>query len=416
MSTTIDPRDTSDDPAWRDRAVLHVDIDAFFAAVEQLDHPEWRGLPVIVGGDPSGRGVVSTASYEARRFGVGSAMPAARAAILCPDAIWAPPRFDRYRELSDAVFAILRSVSPRVQPVSVDEAFLDVTPGRFRHDHPVAIARDIREQVCALGLTVSVGVATNKTIAKIASDHEKPDGLTVVPPGSEAAFLSPLPVETMSGIGPKTAQRLRTLGIRTLGELAALDEMTATSLLGSGGAVLTARAGGDDPRPVRTGDEVKSVSNERTFPVDIRDSDELRTALTLLSAKVASRLRRKGHAGRTVTVKLRFSDFTTRTASRTLSAPIDTEHLIRDTADALLMQLWSAGIGVRLLGVGVTGFEPIPEQLSVFSEVDEESDGDTDAAHRLAQGLDAIRQRFGPDALRFGSALPRTTDPESTEE
>jgi len=189
---------------WEGRAILHVDLDAFFAAVEQLDHPEYRGKPVIVGGDPSRRGVVSTCSYEAREYGVRSAMPSARAAQLCPHAIWAASRFGRYHEMSQAVFALLRDETPHVQPVSVDEAFLDVTQGDFSTEHPVAIARRVRARVAELGLTLSVGVATSKTVAKIASDHDKPDGLTVVCPGSEAAFLAPLPVRDMSGIGPKT--------------------------------------------------------------------------------------------------------------------------------------------------------------------------------------------------------------------
>ncbi len=204
--------------AWEGRAILHVDLDAFFAAVEQLDHPEWRGRPVIVGGDPSRRGVVSTCSYEARLFGVRSAMPSARAAALCPQAVWAKPSFGRYHEMSQAVFAIFRDETPLVQPVSVDEAFLDVTQGAYAAEHPVAIARRIRERIAVLGVTGSVGVATSKTVAKIASDHDKPDGLTVVCPGDEAAFLAPLPVRDMSGVGPRTAERLASLGVKTLGD------------------------------------------------------------------------------------------------------------------------------------------------------------------------------------------------------
>lgn len=391
---------------WKGRAILHVDLDAFFAAVEQLDHPEWRGKPVIVGGSPTGRGVVSTASYEARRFGVRSAMPSARAAKLCPDAIWAPSRFDRYREMSSAVFAIFRDESPLVQPVSVDEAFIDVTPGRGRSEHPVAVARRIRARVSELGLTASVGVATSKTVAKIASDHDKPDGLTVVCPGDEQTFLDPLPVRDMSGIGPKSAERLGTLGIRTLGDLAALDDTTARQLLGSHGVGLVARARGIDDRSVHDNDPAKQVSNERTFSTDIRTAEELGTALAGLAAKVAQRLRRKGLAGRTVTVKLRFSDFTTRTAQRTLPAPTDDDAVFGEVARELMRTMWNPGVGVRLLGVGMSGFDAASEQMSLLTDdLPEETASRRRTSPELVKGIDAIRDRFGDDAVRFGKEL-----------
>lgn len=389
--------------AWTGRAILHVDLDAFFAAVEQLDHPEWRGKPVIVGGDPSRRGVVSTASYEARVFGVRSAMPSARAAALCPGAIWAPARFSRYREISNAVFEIFRSESPLVQPVSVDEAFIDVTPGSHSAEDPIAIAERIRSRIAELGVTASVGVATSKTVAKIASDHDKPDGLTVVRPGEEEAFLAPLPVRDMSGIGPKSAERLRQLGIRTLGDLAALDEQTALTVFGSHGPTLVLRARGIDERPVHENDPAKQVSKERTFASDIHDADELRSVLDSLSAQVGRRLRTKGVAGRTVQVKLRFSDFTTRTARRTMPQPSDDERVFGRVARELLSSHWSPGVGVRLLGVGVSGFEERGQQLTFQDATDEPvahaSDGE------LVRGIDAVRERFGEDALRFGKDL-----------
>ncbi len=194
--------------AWSGRAVLHVDLDAFFAAVEQLDHPEWRGRPVIVGGDPGKRGVVSTASYEARVFGVHSAMPSVRAAHLCPDAIWVGGSFERYRDVSAQVFDIFRTEAAVVQPVSIDEAFLDVTPGRYAGDHPIEVARRIRARIAEIGITGSVGVAASKTVAKIASDYRKPDAITVVWPGTEREFLAPLPVRALSGIGPRSAESL----------------------------------------------------------------------------------------------------------------------------------------------------------------------------------------------------------------
>jgi DNA polymerase-4 len=389
---------------WVGRAVLHVDLDAFFAAVEQLDHPEWRGKPVIVGGDPTRRGVVSTASYEARRFGVRSAMPSMRAAALCPDAIWAPARFDRYREMSNAVFEIFRSESPGVQPVSVDEAFIDVTPGRHADEHPVAVARRIRRRIAELGITASAGVASSKTVAKIASDHDKPDGLTVVCPGQEAAFLAPLPVRDMSGIGPRTADRLVSLGVKTLGDLAALDDATAVEVLGSHGPGLVMRARGIDARPVRRNEPAKQVSNERTFATDVRDAAELDAIVDMLAAKVGQRLRRKGMAGRTVTIKVRFSDFTTRTVQRTLPAATDDELEFGPIARALLHSTWSPGVGVRLLGVGVSGFEERGEQLSLDAaepEVSARPHGE------LVRGIDAVRERFGDDAVRYGRDLMR---------
>jgi len=390
--------------------VLHVDLDAFFAAVEQLDHPQWRGRPVIVGGDPSRRGVVSTCSYEARMFGVCSAMPSARAAALCPDAVWAPPRFDRYREISRAVFAAFRDETPLVQPVSVDEAFLDVTPGAYGAEHPVAIARRIRARVSRLGITGSVGVATSKTVAKIASDHDKPDGLTVVCPGDEGEFLAPLPVRDMSGVGPRTAERLSSLGVKTLGDLARLDEPTAREVLGSHGPGLVLRARGVDPREVRDNDPAKSVSAERTFATDVRTPSEVHGALESLAAKVGRRLRRNGLAGRTVTVKVRFSDFTTRTVRRTLSSPTDDDREFGSVAKELLREAWSPGVGLRLLGVGISGFEQRAEQLDLLSgEHPEAPDASrlrsSHSREGLVRGIDAVRERFGDDALKLGREL-----------
>ncbi len=403
----MEPRPPSDTclPEWTGRAILHVDLDAFFAAVEQLDHPEWRGKPVIVGGDPTRRGVVSTASYEARVFGIHSAMPSMRAASLCPDAIWAPPRFARYKELSDAVFAIFRDESPRVQPVSVDEAYLDVTPGGYSTENPIAIARRIRERVAMLGLTCSVGISASKTVSKIASEHDKPDGLTVVRPGEEAAFLAPLPVRSLPGIGPQTAVRLGALGIRTLGQLAQLDLKTAETLFGSHGADIVERAAGLDRRPVRPNDPAKSVSNERTFAEDIRDPVEVRRALDSLAAKVGSRVRKKGLAGRTVTIKVRFTDFSTRTVRRTIDTPTDDEGVFGPIAQALLKEAWSPGVGLRLLGVGLSGFESKALQLDLLDTADQ--DDHPAESNRLLHGIDAVKERFGEGAVTSGRELDR---------
>ena len=396
---------------WSGRAVLHVDMDAFFAAVEQLDHPEWRGRPVIVGGSSTGRGVVSTASYEARAFGIHSAMPSVQAARLCPDAIWARPRFDRYREFSHLIREIFLSVTPRVEQVSIDEAYLDVTPAPHDPLDPVEVARGIQQRVDALGLSCSAGVATSKTVAKIASDRDKPHGITVVRPGQERAFLSPLPVVLLPGVGGTTASRLREAGIRTIGDLAALDEPTATALLGSAGPTLAARAQGVDPRSVSGETDAKSVSHERTFPADIRGRDEVDAVLRGLVSDVASRLRRGGQQGRTLTVKLRYGDFTTKTASTTLTGPTDLESVLLPAARSALHRVWSPGTGLRLLGFGVSGLGRADEQLDLLEGGQEPR---TERARSLARSVDAVRERFGSDAISFGSRT-RRQDPDETE-
>ena len=392
---------------WVGKAIMHLDMDAFFAAVEQLDHPEWRGKPVIVGGSPDGRGVVSTASYEAREFGVHSAMPSARAARLCPDAIWAPSRFDRYHELSQTVREILRGVSPHVQPVSVDEAFVDITPSKVRYRCPVDVAKETQERVAELGITCSIGLGTSKTVAKIASDYEKPQGLTVVWPGEEAAFLAPLPVGALSGIGSKSESRLARVGIRTLGRLATLEEEDAIAVFGSHGPQLVRRAQGIDPRAVHRNEAAKSVSNEQTFGEDVRDAQEIRAIITSLSERVGTRLRRKGMAGRTVNLKIRFADFTTKTAQRTLERVVCDDATITEVALTLLEGVWSEGVGVRLLGVGVSHFDDVGEQMDLLAK--EEDQVTRKRSDALSEGLDAVRERFGSSAIARG--MRRSTRP-----
>ncbi len=388
---------------WQGRAILHVDLDAFFAAVEQLDHPEWRGRPVIVGGDPKHRGVVATASYEARAYGVHSAMPSARAAHLCPDAIWTRGSFERYREVSKEVMSILEDVTPLVEPVSIDEAYLDVTPGRYSDEHPVRVAEDIRSRIAKLGITASVGLGTSKTVAKIASDHMKPDALTIVWPSEEASFLAPLPVSRMSGIGPQTARRLTRHGVRTLGDLAGLDPESATAVLGPDGPKWTRRATGVDERPVGGRSQAKSVSNERTFLNDLRTPEQVNRELERLASRVTERLTAKGLSGRTVTLKLRFSDFTTRTVRHTLPAPTDDARVVAACARELLSSAWTPGVGLRLLGVGVSGFADRAIQLDLLAPPSQHEP--SRAREKLVAGVEAVRRRFGPDALRFGSDL-----------
>lgn len=405
LIVTMDAKQIDSVRPWQGPAILHVDLDAFFAAVEQLDHPEWRGKPVIIGGSPKGRGVVSTASYEARRYGIRSAMPAARAARLAPDdAIWARPRFERYKAVSAQVFAIFQAATPFIQPLSIDEAFLDVTPGTHGMQDPVKIAVRIAEEISQLGITCSVGVASCKTVAKIASDFNKPCGLTVVYPGQEASFLAALPIGSLSGIGPRTTARLSAMGIATLGELASLDEVTASEVLGPHGDILVRHAAGLDKSKVQRRKTAKSISNERTFPADIRDARQVDSALEMLAAKVTARLRKKKVTGGTVHIKVRFSDFTTRTIQRSLSSNTEDERRIADVAKDLLRQIWSEGVGVRLLGVGITGLSACNEQLDLFIGNETPGEHRRSDRDRLLKEVDAIRERFGDDAIRRGAA------------
>ena len=343
------------------RHIIHADLDAFYAAVEQLDNPELRGLPVLVGGRPEGRGVVATASYEARRFGVHSAMPMATAVRQCPDGIIVRPRFDRYREMSVKVMDIFRKVTEVIQPVSLDEAYLDVTEAAADRS-PIAIAIDIKERVSAeTGLTVSVGLGSGKTVAKIASDLQKPDGLVVVPAGDEADFLAPLAVGKLLGVGPKSAARLHDEGVNTIGQLAAMPDAWFARHFGKRGDSIRDHARGIDHDPVQTSREAKSISAETTFAEDLPgNSDDERAELLAiverLSGRVARSLSGKGMYGRTVTVKMRLSDFTTFTRQTTLPSPTDDEAAIVSTAWMLLERELAPDRAFRLLGVGVSGF------------------------------------------------------------
>lgn len=392
--------------AWRGRAIGLLDLDAFFASVEQLDHPEWRGRPVIVGGDADRRGVVSTASYEARAFGVHSAMPSAQARRMCPDAVWAPPRHGRYREMSDKVMVCIADETPYVEPVSIDEAFFDVTPGRFSHDDPVSICRRIAARVGELGVTCSMGLSTSKTTSKIASERNKPNGITVVYPGTEAAFLAPFSVRALSGVGPKTCEALERLGIRTLGQLAAANPAELEARLGAVGPRLVARAAGDDPSPVAelaAPEEVKSVSSERTFARDLVGADEVASAVRYIASLTARRLRAKGLRGRTVTLKCTFRYGETRTARTTLPRRTDDERALADAGLDLLGRVWSEGTPVRLLGIGVSNWDDAPVQLGLFDDADEA--GAEEARGRLSEATDALRRRFGAAAAMYGSEL-----------
>ena len=393
--------------AWDGPAIGLLDLDAFFASVEQLDHPEWRGLPVIVGGDADRRGVVSTASYEARRFGVHSAMPAAQARRLCPQAIWTHGRFDRYREVSAQVMDFLLDETPLVEQVSIDEAFFDVTPGRYSRESPVEICRRVQGRVAALGVTCSIGLGTSKTVAKIASEADKPRGLTVIAPGSEEAFLAPLPVRAMSGIGPAAEAALARVGVRTLGALARADGALLARALGSQAESLRIRAAGLERSLVgeRARErEAKSVSNERTFARDLTDADAVRSALDAICALVGRRLRRKGLRGRTVSVRVKTDFRTARSAQVALDVPVDDEVDIVPVARRLLAQVWRPGMPVRLIGVGVSDFsEPVARQLDLFE--DPALERRRESLRRLHAATDEVRDRFGDASVAFGRDL-----------
>ena len=358
--------------------IIHADLDAFFASVEQLDTPELRGRPVVVGGSPQSRGVVAAASYEARAFGIRSAMPMSTALRLCPEAVRVPPRFERYAEISRQVMEIFRRWTPLVEPVSLDEAFLDVTDAvdkglRDSRAGPTgveAIAQDIKERVRQeVGLTVSVGVASSRSVAKIASDLGKPDGLVLVPPGTERQFLAPLPVRSLWGVGPKTAERLAAESITTIGGLAERSEGWARALFGERGVYLVHLARGIDDSPVVAERETKSVSSETTFPSDVGDLRALEGSLRELAEETAERLRRHGLKGRTVKIKLRLADFTTFTRQSTLAHSTDAADAIYDEAARLLTREVTAGRRFRLLGVGVSSFAPEgdADQPALFS-------------------------------------------------
>jgi DNA polymerase-4 len=349
------------------RAIVHLDLDAFFAAVEVLERPDLAGKPVLVGGSPTGRGVVTSASYPARAFGIRSAMPMYRAVQLCPEAVIVAPRFRAYRDYSQRVMGILHAAANTVEQMSIDEACLDLTNQIEAWEEAAVMAARIQRQVREeVGLSASLGVAANKLAAKVASDRDKPGGLTVVPPGEEAAFLAPLPVRVLWGIGPVTASKLAAMGIETVGQLAQQPESELALLFGRHGGAMARRAQGIDRRPVVTAREVKSVSQERTFDHDISDAQILQTQLKRLSTGVARRLQRKEMAAGTIAIKVRYGDFSTFSRQMRLMAPTDDEHEIYRAALVLWERAWQSGRPVRLLGVGGRDLAEPTGQLSFW--------------------------------------------------
>ena len=352
------------------RHVLHADLDAFYAAVEVLDNPDLAGKAVMVGGDPENRGVVATASYEARAFGVHSAMPMRTAVRLCPHGIIVHPRFDRYRQLSRAVMDVFHEFTELVEPLSLDEAYLDITELVDAGRLPLAVALELKSRVHEnTGLTLSVGAGTSKSVAKVASDLHKPDCLIVVAPGEEREFLAPLAVGKLWGIGPKTGQRLKADGIETIGDLAAQSTGWFQRRFGKRALDVRAKALGEDREQVHTERESKSVSAESTFATDLSGEDNLYPQLTRLAGRVAQHLEGKQLKGKTVTVKARLADFTTFTRQTTLPYPTGSGDVILETAWRLFSRELTPERSFRLLGVGVSGFTEEEEfQLPLFGE------------------------------------------------
>jgi len=386
-----------------ERTILHCDLDAFYASVEQRDHPEYRGKPVIVGGGPTERGVVSAASYEARKFGVHSAMPLREAGKRCPHGIFVPGNFEAYEVASDAVMALFAERTPLVEPISLDEAFLDITGTAHLFGGPEACARDLKRAVLQdVGLVLSVGMASNKLCAKVASDLRKPDGFVIVPRGGEAAFLAPLPLARLWGVGPKTRAVLEDLGMRTVGDLATADPALLEARLGEHGSTIALRAKGidEDRDVVADPGDPKSIGHAHTFDRNTLDRAQIESTLLRLAEGVGRRLRKHVLRGRTVELQLRVAPFETRTRQRTLAEPTSDDLAIFETARALLRDALAADRDagrvspVRLIGVTMSGLVG-GEQLDLFTGA---------RMSRLNAALDAVRTRFGDDALDRASA------------
>ena len=391
------------------RKILHFDLDAFYCAVEEQRHAELKGAPFAVGGRPESRGVVASCSYAARQFGIRSAMGMAQAVRLCPQLRILPPDMRAYGQVSMRVMEILHSVTPLVEQISIDEAFLDVTE---RREYATELARMLQSQVEeTLGLPSSLGVATNKLVAKIATDVGKaavqsgdyPRAIQVVPPGREAEFLAPLPVDALWGVGPRTRERLAEIGIHKVGDVLAAAPEELARQFGKLGHDLQRQAQGVDQRPVVTEREAKSISQETTFAQDVVDTETLRRALRQQAAEVGVRLRRNSLAARTVTVKLRWADFTTRTRQTTVAQPLDDEDEIARIALDLLTALRPGGTAVRLIGVGCSGLVAAVRQMSIF---DLPADAEAQAKEeQLSEAVQMLRKRFGADAIKRGSEL-----------
>lgn len=383
------------------RKILHIDLDAFYCAVEEQRNPNLAGKPFAVGGQPHQRGVVSSCSYVARQYGVRSAMAMKLALKLCPDLIVVPPEFKDYSMTSKKVMDILHQIAPLVEQISIDEAFLDIsdltTPAE-------TIASQLQTRIKnELGLPCSIGIASNKLIAKMATEAGKacakkpdpPNAITIVPPGDERKFITPLPTSALWGVGPKTAQRLEEMGIKTVGEIAASPESALIRVFGKHGRELVYRSHGIDDRPIITSHEIQSVSQETTFAQDISDEENLRKTLSILTGAVAKRLRDNNLYGVTVKIKIRWPDFTTLTRQITLTQPTNRDSEIISAVTNLFEKVWQKGKKVRLLGVGVSGLKSPARQMG-FWETGFEKE------HKLLEAIDYLQKRFGKKAIHRG--------------
>lgn len=389
------------------RLIFHVDMDAFFAAIEQRDNPELKGKPVIIGSLPGTRGVVSTASYEARIYGVGSAMAISQAYKRCPHGVFIKPSMGKYSAVSKALMQIFSEFTPNYEPLSVDEAFLDMTGTEKLFGLPLKTAQQISATIQErLQLTGSIGVAPNKLLAKMASDMQKPNGITVVPFEQQAitTFLAPLSIRKLWGIGAKTAERLKLYGVETIGDLQQIPEEKLIATFGNSGAHFAHLRFGIDDRPVKAREPQKSVGREHTFQHDVRDKERLRQTLLTLAGEVSARTRRKGLKGRTVSLTYRESNFQRRSVSRTLSTPIDSTYEILNPVLEMMDQKWSTMGAVRLIGLSISGFDNGEEaQLSLFDQQEDHSPKENwNKADKL---LDMVSQKFGKKGMFRGGEV-----------
>lgn len=376
---------------------MHVDMDAFFASIEQREHPEWKGQPVIVGG-LSGRGVVSTASYEARRYGVHSAMPMSRARALCPEGIFVKPHFELYKKTSDEIHQIMLHYAAAIEPISLDEAFMDITGMGKQYPTLGAIGRAIKAEIFEkTRLIASAGIAPNKFLAKMASDMDKPDGLTIIPYGREKEILAPLPIRRLWGVGAATERRLTEAGFRTIGDIQQAAPGAVEMAVGSQAALLRALADGIDDRPVRPVREVKSIGDEETYEHDLTDTAEIRRRIAIHSDVVARRLRKKHLAARTVSLKVRFSSFLTVMRSLSFEEATNLQEDIEEAALRLLERIPRTE-AVRLTGVTCSNLSPEIDSPSLFPDR-------RTALRKAARAVDAIQEKYGETAIRKGFYL-----------
>ena len=401
---------------------MHVDMDAFFASIEQLDHPEYKGHPVIVGG-LSSRGVVATCSYEARKFGVHSAMPISRAKKLCPDGIYVYPRMDRYKEVSHQIFSIMKEFTPHIEPLSIDEAFLEVSGMSTMYSGPKALGRSIKDRVFEeTGLIISAGLAPNKFLAKLASDLDKPDGLVVIPYGREKEILASLPIKRIWGVGPRTEKILKTGGFHLMRHIQALpDESSLIPLVGNQARRIWELANGIDDRPVETDRKIQSIGAEETYEEDLTDGSAIELEFRYFANRLSKRLRKRNLLGHTVSIKVRYDDFTTVSRQKRLDTPSDHEHVFFETALLLWNKLMQDKTSkkpkgtkkdveafmepsgpIRLLGLTVSGLdEEVPMQDSLFESPQDETED------KLAGVLDSLESKFGETAVMSGALWQR---------